>query len=119
LVKTWQQAAARIPELERRVKTEALQGRLANKIPPAQAWAIYPATGLPDVSAGPSEEYDRMSLPVFDAKMSTGLETHPATKPPPQPKPGVDVIDENIKAKAAKLGVSPEIYLRAERKWKD
>lgn len=116
----WRDGAARVPALERRVKIEALQGRLANVYPPAERFALaptltadnkpHPRAGLPDPSAGPHERFDTLSLDVFDARTSTGT-VHPALGA--APKPAMD-NDAKWRAEAMAKGVDPATYIQAQ-----
>jgi ClpP class serine protease len=113
LTRAWRDAAARIPTLERRVKIEALQGRLAQAYPPSARFALGD-TGLPDPKAGPHETFDAMSLDVFDARTSHGT-IHPALSAPPAPKavPPV-VLSLEEQREAARSGLSTEEMMRAK-----
>lgn len=95
-IRAWRDGHARVPALERRVKTEALRGRFADRVPPAEAFGPAPATlfngnvphpsaGLPHPDGGPHERYDVMSLDVFDARMAAST-VHPTTVIPAVPK---------------------------------
>lgn len=115
----WRDGAARVPGLERRVKVEALQGRLSNVYPPAERFALAPAlgadgkphprAGLPDPSAGPHERFDQMSIAVFDSRTTTGT-VHPAIAMAPAPALTGEAA---LEARAKAAGMSVEVYRQA------
>lgn len=111
LVRAWKDGAARVPDLEKRVKVEALSGRLANKYPPAERFAIG-AAGLPDPSAGPAEKFADMTLAVFDAR-TAGDTVHTAMSGPPAPKPvGASGLTPDEEAMCKREGMDPALYAK-------
>jgi ClpP class serine protease len=122
LVVTWREGAESVPTLVRRVKLEALGGRLATVYPPAARYAPAPATlpdgrphpraGLPDPSAGLAEDFERMSLAVFDARTAGAL-PHTATATPPTAQPASSSVLTTDELEMCKRdGIDPVLYAK-------
>lgn len=115
-ISAWKEAHARVPALERRVKIEALQGRLATVYPPAQAFARDGAN-IPSAAAGPHPDFDGLSLAAFDARTSAAL-PHTATNTPPlaQKAPDAETLDAEALAFCKANKIDPEQYKAAGRR---
>lgn len=114
VVKVWQGSHASVSALVTRVKTEALRGRFANRVPPAEKWALS-AANVPDPSAGLHERFAEMSLDVFDARMEASV-AHPSTSAAPQAQAsGPDASESDLRAKAKAKGVNPDVYVQAAK----